>query len=75
MARVAPPEALGALGTELTQTGRTVVFVSHNFENVRSFCDRVAWLEDGFIKALGTPEEVLDDAASAIAAGRAGVSV
>jgi ABC-type multidrug transport system fused ATPase/permease subunit len=38
--------------------GRTLIIVAHRLSTVR-FCDRVLWLDQGSIRMLGTPEEVL----------------
>ncbi len=38
--------------------GRTLIIVAHRLSTVRS-CDRVLWLDQGSIRMLGTPEEVL----------------
>jgi len=40
--------------------GRTILFVSHDLDAVRRFCDKTALLDDGSIKELGPPETVLD---------------
>lgn len=37
----------------------TVVFVSHNNDNVRAICDRVIWFENGKIKEEGDTKEIL----------------
>jgi ABC-type polysaccharide/polyol phosphate transport system ATPase subunit len=44
---------------DLTETGATVVFVSHNFSLVGQFCDRVVWLDDGKVRADGPAGDVL----------------
>ncbi|MCO5273471.1 MAG: ABC transporter ATP-binding protein [Flavobacteriales bacterium] len=41
------------------QSGRTVLFVSHNMTAVRSLCNRVVWLEHGRIRMQGGTEEVV----------------
>ncbi|UCC21589.1 MAG: ABC transporter ATP-binding protein [Planctomycetota bacterium] len=41
------------------RSGRTILFVSHDFEAVERFCDRVILLEDGEIKAQGGPRDML----------------
>ena len=41
------------------QSGRTVLFVSHNMTAVRSLCSRVVWLEHGRIRMQGGTEEVV----------------
>lgn len=40
--------------------GRTVIFVSHNMEAVKSLCERAVFLEHGKVTKDGTPEEVID---------------
>lgn len=42
------------------QSGRTVLFVSHNMTAVRSLCSRVVWLEHGCIRMQGNTEEVVN---------------
>jgi ABC-2 type transport system ATP-binding protein len=44
----------------LMSGGTTVLFVSHNMEQIRSICDRVLWLENGKIKILGDTETICD---------------
>ncbi|MFV8819706.1 ABC transporter ATP-binding protein [Haliea sp. E17] len=39
---------------------QTVVFVSHSDKQVSELCDRVLWVEEGYIAAEGDPEEVLE---------------
>jgi lipopolysaccharide transport system ATP-binding protein len=43
------------------KNGRTIVFVSHDLEAVRKFCDRVILLENGVIKNTGDPAFVLGE--------------
>jgi len=42
----------------LAQSGRTVLFVSHNLDAVRSLCQRGIWLKDGVVHQDGPAEEV-----------------
>lgn len=44
----------------LMSGGTTVLFVSHNLEQIRELCDRVLWLDQGQVKAIGTAQEVCD---------------
>jgi lipopolysaccharide transport system ATP-binding protein len=44
----------------LHAAGRTVMFVSHNREQVAEVCDRVIWLEEGKVREIGPALEVLD---------------
>ena len=39
---------------------RTVIMISHSLDTLRSLCDRVIWLNEGEIKMIGEPNEVLD---------------
>jgi lipopolysaccharide transport system ATP-binding protein len=45
---------------EVTHSNRTVIFVSHQLDMIRSICDRVILLNDGGIEMVGDPDEVLD---------------
>lgn len=40
---------------------RTVIIISHSLETLKSMCDRVIWLEQGEIKMIGEPQEVIDE--------------
>ena len=42
------------------QSGRTVLFVSHNLEAVRTLCQRAVWIKDGRIEIDGDVGEVAD---------------
>ena len=45
---------------ELMGGGTTVLFVSHNLEQIREMCDKVIWLEQGRVKMAGPTDEVCD---------------
>lgn len=45
---------------ELKQQKRTVVFVSHDMGAVRRFCTRAAYVNDGKLLQVGTPQEIAD---------------
>ncbi|GAB4122730.1 MAG: ABC transporter ATP-binding protein [Roseiflexaceae bacterium] len=45
---------------EFRQRGKTIVFVSHALETVRTLCDRAVWLEGGQALMVGTAGEVVD---------------
>ncbi len=53
-------KCLGKMGT-IAQSGRTVLFVSHNMEAVRSLCQRGIWLKEGRLHKDGKVEEVIED--------------
>ncbi len=45
---------------ELMGGGTTVLFVSHNLDQIREMCSRVVWLEHGKVKMFGETNEVCD---------------
>lgn len=45
---------------DVTQDGRTVVFVSHQMSSIRNLCRRVVWLDDGRVVSRGPAGEVID---------------
>lgn len=45
---------------EMMGGGTTVLFVSHNMEQVQEMCNRVLWLEYGRLKMIGKAEEVCE---------------
>ncbi len=45
---------------ELMSGGTTVLFVSHNLEQIRQMCNRVVWLDRGKVRMLGDTKEVCD---------------
>lgn len=47
--------------TELRNAGKTILFVSHDVNAVRRFCDRVYWLKNGVVEAEGETMEITED--------------
>lgn len=45
---------------ELRRAGRTVIVVSHGLEQMRAFCDEVAWLDHGKLVEVGDARTVID---------------
>lgn len=45
---------------KLKSEGQTVVFVSHNMESVREFCDRAVLIEKGEVTKIGSADEVAE---------------
>ena len=45
---------------ELMSGGTTVLFVSHNMQQIRDMCSRVLWIDGGDMKMIGPTEEVCD---------------
>lgn len=39
---------------------KTILFVSHDLQTVEKICDRVIWLKEGRIQAMGEPKRVID---------------
>jgi lipopolysaccharide transport system ATP-binding protein len=52
-------KCLGKMGT-FAQSGKTVLFVSHNMEAVRSLCQRGIWLKDGRLHQDGKADEIIE---------------
>ena len=46
---------------EFKNEGKTIIFVSHSLNQIRSFCERVIWLEYGQVKLDGTTKEVVPE--------------
>jgi ABC-2 type transport system ATP-binding protein len=44
--------------SEFKNRGVTILFVSHDMEQVGNLCDKVLWLDQGKVKMLGLPAEV-----------------
>jgi lipopolysaccharide transport system ATP-binding protein len=53
-------KCLGKMG-EVAKEGRTVLFVSHGMDAIRSLCKRVIWLDGGRIVADGEGSRVVSD--------------
>jgi lipopolysaccharide transport system ATP-binding protein len=45
----------------LRDRGKTVLFISHDLSQVERLCDRVLWLDNGGMRALGPSEQILAD--------------
>lgn len=50
---------------EINASGKTVIIVSHDMDEVAENCDRIAIMENGAVRAFGTPEQIFlsDDGA------------
>ncbi|MFC2043819.1 ABC transporter ATP-binding protein [Chloroflexota bacterium] len=53
-------KCLGRMG-QISQEGRTVLFVSHNMAAVQSLCQRVFLLESGMLARSGKPAAILQE--------------
>lgn len=45
---------------ELMSGGTTVLFVSHSLDDIRRMCNRVVWIEKGYVKMCGDTNTVCD---------------
>jgi lipopolysaccharide transport system ATP-binding protein len=52
--------------TSFAQSGRTVLFVSHNHEAVRNLCERVVWLKGGHVEEDGPAGTVVENYYNAV---------
>lgn len=43
----------------LKESGKTIFFISHSMEQIKSICQEVLWLDAGEIKAYGGMEEII----------------
>lgn len=50
----------GAKMVEIMNGGSTVIFVSHNMDDIRGLCSSVLWLDKGEVRLVGTAKEVCD---------------
>ncbi len=46
---------------ELKDSGKTIVIVTHNMDQVKQFCDRAVWLYKGEIRQDGKVDDVLEE--------------
>jgi len=53
-------KCLGKMG-EVSGAGRTVLLVSHNMSAITSLADRCLWLDQGRVRELGDPAQIVAD--------------
>ena len=46
---------------DIANSGKTVIFVSHDIQSIKKFCKQVIWLNDGKILNCGKPDKILED--------------
>lgn len=51
-------KCLGKMG-EVSRQGRTIIFVSHQMNQIRRLCGRVAWLDGGRLRKSGTGGDIV----------------
>jgi len=61
-------KCLGKMG-DVARAGRTVVLVSHQMNQIRRLCQRVAWIDGGSVRMTGSAHDVLARYESAMFAG------
>lgn len=42
------------------ESGKTVLFVSHNMDTIRNLCERIVWINAGHVQEDGPAEEVIE---------------
>jgi ABC-type polysaccharide/polyol phosphate transport system ATPase subunit len=55
---------------EMKFRGVTLVFVTHQLDQVRNLCDRALWLDHGEARVIGDPTRVVDDYLQEVAGTR-----
>ena len=53
-------KCLGKMG-EVAEGGRTVLFVSHQMNAIKTLCSRCLWISEGQIVKNGSPQEVVEN--------------
>jgi len=61
-------KCLGKMG-DVARAGRTIVLVSHQMNQIRRLCQRVAWIDGGSVRMTGGAHDVLARYESAMFAG------
>jgi len=46
---------------DLKKQGKTMVFVTHNMDAVRKYCDRAIWLYQGKLRMDGPTNEIVEE--------------
>jgi ABC-type polysaccharide/polyol phosphate transport system ATPase subunit len=54
---------------EMKYRGVTLVFVTHQLDQVRNLCDRAMWIDHGQLEAIGDPMRVVDAYLQEVAGG------
>lgn len=59
-------KCLGKMNDASNQSGRTIIFVSHNLQAVNNLCSKALWLDKGNIRARGNTKSVVNEYLSAL---------
>lgn len=54
---------------EMKYRGVTLVFVTHQLDQVRNLCDRALWIDHGEIQSIGDPVRVVDEYLQEVSSG------
>jgi ABC-type polysaccharide/polyol phosphate transport system ATPase subunit len=54
---------------EVAHAGRTIVFVTHQMNQIRRLCEKVIWIDGGMIRQIGPTSEVVGAYESAVLSG------
>ena len=54
-------KSIAVMKEKLLSDQTTIVFVSHAGATVRNLCNRVVWIEDGVVRMVGDPDEVVGE--------------
>ena len=46
--------------SNISKNGRTIIFVSHNLQSIKSLCTKAVWIDDGEIKYNGNTEKAVE---------------
>ncbi|MBZ5698590.1 MAG: ABC transporter ATP-binding protein [Acidobacteriia bacterium] len=63
-------KCLGKMG-EVAHAGRTIVFVSHQMNQIRRLCEKVIWMDGGTIRQAGPTAEIVGAYEAAMTSGTA----
>jgi ABC-type polysaccharide/polyol phosphate transport system ATPase subunit len=64
-------KCIGKMG-DVAKEGRTILFVSHQMNQIRRLCGRVVWVDGGHIREAGPTAKVVSDYEMAMTAGEWG---
>ncbi len=53
--------------SQIVENAGSVVLVTHNLNDLAENCDRAVWLDEGEIRRIGDPEEIVDEYRAAVA--------
>jgi ABC-type polysaccharide/polyol phosphate transport system ATPase subunit len=53
-------KCFGVFDDLIQETNKTIVFVGHDLETMKRYCDRALYLQDGVVQAIGRVEEVVE---------------